>query len=250
MTKINAVIIDDEKLSADALIWELDGLEYDIEILGIANSATEGIRLIEEKKPDLVFLDIEMPVMNGFDMLRSMDRINFSIIFTTAYDQYAINAFEINALDYLLKPVSADKLQQALDRFLSQKTSDTWVEKLEQLQRVLKQQNPCFNKIAIPTQEGLEFLVVDKIVRCSSDSNYTNIYLADEKPIMVSKTLGNIQERINSELFVRVHKSHLINLNYVRKYVKAEGGYIVMDDGTQVPVSRRKKDNLAQILTR
>ena len=250
MKKIRALIVDDEKLSADALIWELDGLNQDVEIVGIAHSALMGIKLIDEKKPDLIFLDIEMPRMNGFDMLRNMKRIDFSVIFTTAYDQYAINAFDINALDYLLKPVSGTKLNKALNKFIQQRSSNEWVDTLINLQRVLKSQDPNFRKIAIPTNEGLEFISIENIIRCESDVNYTRIYLLNEKPLFVSKTLSNIEEKIDSKSFIRIHKSHLVNLNYLRKFVKSDGGYVVMDDGTQVPVSRRKKEDLTQILTR
>ena len=245
--KINCIIIDDEPLSADALIWEIQGLQFDVEILGVANGAQEGLDLISKTKPDLVFLDIEMPIMNGFDMLRQLDRIDFSVVFTTAYDQYAINAFEIQAFDYLLKPVAGDSLERVLNHYIAEKASDQWMTKLENLHKILTKNNPGFNKIAWPTSEGLEFVAVEDIIRCESDSNYTHLKLVDEKTLLVSRTLGTVEEMINSESFIRVHKSHLINLGHISKFVKADGGYIIMQDGSQVPVSRRKKEEITSI---
>ena len=248
MTKIRAIIVDDEPLSADALIWEISDLKLDIEVAGVANSGSEGIALIEEIQPDLVFLDIEMPLMNGFDMLRNMNKINFAIIFTTAYDQYAINAFEINAFDYLLKPVTKEDLQRVLGRFSEAQTVDQWMSKLDGLHKILKKQNPAFDKIAWPTSEGMEFLSTDQIIRCQSESNYTHIILRDSGRLLVSRTLSIVEEMIDSKSFLRVHKSHLINLKYIRRFVRNDGGYIVMDDGSQVPVSRRKKEDLVQLI--
>ena len=247
-TEIRCVIIDDEPLSIDALLWEIDGLPYPVTVMGKAHSGVDGLTLIKRHQPDLVFLDIEMPRMNGFDMLRNIGKIEFDVIFTTAYDQYALNAFRINAFDYLLKPVTSEDLKSAIEKYLQYRGSVKMTAKLESLFKVINNQNPSFPRVALPTLEGLEFVDASSVVRCEASSNYTYIHKEDGKKLLISRTMGDIEKMMAGRNFFRAHKSHLVNLLHVTRYVKGKGGYLVMMDGTNVPVSRTKKDELASML--
>ena len=236
---IRTVIIDDEILSIDVLKWELEGLDHDIEIVGTASDPVKGINLIQKMKPELVFLDIEMPNMNGIELIGSFEVVDFNVIFTTAYDHYALEAIKKEALDYLLKPVQKEELERAIEKHLS-KSNDQISTKIQAIfENVIR--NEQHQKIVIPTAEGLEFIKISDILRCESSSNYTYIFLRNGSKLLVSKTLKDIEEMIDSEEFRRVHKSHVINFNYVSRYLKSEGGKIVMEDGSEVPISRNKK---------
>ena len=249
MTEINAIIIDDEPSSAETLIWDLEGVRFPVNILGVGHGPEEGLELLKKHTPDILFLDIEMPKMNGFDLLRSLDKIDFSVIFTTAYDQYAINAFQINALDYILKPVTHESLENAIQKFVDSKKSEDWSSKISMLEELLQKNQKVFDKIAWPTSEGFEFISSKEIVRCESESNYTHIYLLNGQQLLVSKTLGVVEETIGSNSFLRVHKSHLINLNFIKRFVRADGGYIIMQDESSVPVARRKREDITNIVS-
>lgn len=236
---IKAVIIDDEELSIDVLQWELQGLNEPVEIVGTASDPILGIEVIKKTRPDLVFLDIEMPKMNGIELIGSFDQVDFNVIFTTAYDHYALDAIKKEALDYLLKPVQKEELEKAIQKHLS-KSNDQIGEKIQSIfQNVIR--NEQHQKIIIPTAEGLEFVKIAEILRCESSSNYTYIFLRNGTKLLVSKTLKDVEQMIGSDEFRRVHKSHLINFNFVSRYLKSEGGKIVMEDGAEVPISRNKK---------
>ena len=198
-------------------------------------------------KPELVFLDIEMPHMNGFEFLKASSQ-DFGVIFTTAYDEFALVAFQHSAIDYLLKPIASDDIARAVQKFETGRLGAVTASQIEILFNRLEGKG--FTKVALPTQEGLEFADPTEIMRCESSSNYTNIHFRDKSRILISKTLKEVEEMLDGHGFFRVHHSHLINLNDIKKYVKGAGGYLVMDDDCQVPVSRSRKERLMELFQR
>lgn len=244
---INAIIIDDERHSCDALKMLLAKCCPQVEVIGICHSGEEGIKKINELKPELVFLDIEMPYMNGFQMLEQLPTINFEIIFTTSYDQYAITAFKFSALDYLLKPVDREELERSVQK-VTKKISPPVSQQLEILLQKINQPTIAVKRIALPTMQGLEFVPVESIISCSSNNNYTEFFLADKKKLLVSRTLKEVEDMLADHSFLRVHNSHVVNLNAITRYVKGEGGYLVMSDNSSVDVSRSRKELLLQRL--
>ncbi len=208
------------------------------------NDAATGLKAIELHKPDLVFLDIEMPQMNGFEMLEHLPQINFAIVFTTGYDQYAIKAFHFSALDYLLKPVEPKELIDAVKKVEEQRHLPM-PEQFEMLLKKIGGVNSGFNKIAVPTAEGFELIPTTEVVYFEADSNYTHIFLKNKNKVIACRTLKKIEEQIRDyNYFVRVHNSYMVNLNEVVRYVRGEGGYLVMSDNSSVNVSRSRKDAL------
>ncbi len=241
---IKAIIIDDEIHCIETLSILIKEHCADVKVMEQCRSAKKGLEAIEKLKPDLVFLDIEMPTMNGFEMLEQFDEIPFAIIFTTSYDQYAIKAIRFSALDYLLKPVDTNELVSAVKKVQEQRH----LPMAEQFQMLLKKINGKghqFNKIAVPTAEGFELVPADSVIRCEADDNYTYLYFKNKNKIVACRTLKEMEEQLHDfDFFVRVHHSHLVNLNEVAKYVRGEGGYLVMSDGSSVNVSRSRKDAL------
>lgn len=244
---INTIIIDDERHSCDALKILLGKCCQQVHVTAICYSGEEGIKKINVLKPELVFLDIEMPHMNGFQMLEQLPKIDFEIIFTTSYDQYAITAFKFSALDYLLKPVDREELEKAVQR-VSKKINPPVSEQLEILLQKINQPAITVHRIALPTMQGLEFVPVESIIYCSSSNNYTEFFLADKKKLLVSRTLKEAEDMLADHSFLRVHNSYMVNLNSVTRYVKGEGGYLVMSDGSTIDVSRSRKELLMQKL--
>ena len=244
---INGIIIDDERHSCDALQLLLGKCCPQVQVAAICYSGEEGIKKIYELKPQLVFLDIEMPHMNGFQMLEQLPSINFEIVFTTSYDQYAITAFKFSALDYLLKPVDREELERAVQK-VSKKISPPVSQQLEILLQKINQPAVTVQRIALPTMQGLEFVPVDSIVSCSSNNNYTEFFLTNKKKLLVSRTLKEVEDMLTDHSFLRVHNSHVVNLNAITRYVKGEGGYLVMTDNSTVDVSRSRKELLMQKL--
>jgi len=245
---IKAILIDDELHSIETLRSELNRHCPNIEILDAARSGKEGIEKIKLLKPDLVFLDIEMPWMNGFEMLREIEQIDFNVIFVTAYDSYAIEAFKFSAVGYLLKPIQKDDLLSAIQRLDQNKSQGISPSHFELLLQNLSNQTNKFPKIALATAESLEFVGVHEIVRCESDKNYTYVHLKDESKHLLSKTLKELENMLDSHGFIRTHQSHLVNPSFIRRFVKSDGGYIVLEDQTQIPVSRSKKEKILQFL--
>ncbi|MEJ7673123.1 MAG: LytTR family DNA-binding domain-containing protein [Chitinophagaceae bacterium] len=199
------------------------------------------------KKPQLLFLDIEMPQMNGFELLEKLPQIDFDLIFTTSYDQYAIKTIRFSALDYLLKPIDREELKKAVQKVIARKKYPL-PEQIEALLQKLNQPTIPVNKIGIPTMEGLHMISVESIISCASDSNYTILFLKNNQKITASRTLKEIQEMLEDYSFARVHHSYLVNLNEVEKYVRGEGGYLLMSNGTAVDVSRSRKEILLKKL--
>ena len=247
---IQAIIIDDEHASAELLAIKLKKAASDIFITGIYNSSADGLNAIEKEQPQVLFIDIEMPGLDGLSLVKKMDAENTEVIFVTAFDQYAIEAVRMQALDYLLKPVGEEELNACILRLREKlaekekiKTSFTLDNMLQKMQTL----NMEYNKIAIATMEGILFIPVKDIVRVESESNYSTLFLLGGKKIVVSKTLRIIEEMLAPYRFFRPHKSHLINLQYIIKYIKGEGGMIVLADGSQVEVSRQRRADFMKV---
>ena len=245
--KIRAIIVDDEAYSCESLATLLERYCPDVEVIDTCTSGEQALRSIKEHKPDLLFLDIEMPHMNGFELLKALNKIDFQLIFTTSYDQYAIKAIRFSALDYLLKPVDREELQVSVKK-VEQKMQETMPQQLNILLQKLNTPANITQKIALPTMEGLQMIPVDTIITSASNSNYTIIFLKDKKKITVSRTLKEIEEMLEDYNFLRVHHSFLINLNEIERYMKGEGGYLIMSDGSTVDVSRSRKEVLLKKL--
>lgn len=238
---LRAIIVDDEPDCCEALTMLLDSYCPEVEVSAVCYSGATALEAIAENKPQLVFLDIEMPHMNGFQLLERLPAIDFDLVFTTSYDQYAIKAIRFSAMDYLLKPIDREELKHAVQKVI-QLQQPPLPQQLEILLQKLQQ--PLVSKIAIPTVEGLQMIAVDAIISCKSDSNYTTLYLKGKQKITASRTLKDVEEMLEGLPFLRVHQSHLVNLDEVSKYVRGEGGYLVMSDGSAVDVARSRKEAL------
>ena len=243
---IKAVILDDEKNCIETLEWKLTNFCPDVEIAAKFNSPEECLSFLQENTIDLLFLDIEMPNMNGFDVLEALDTIEFDVIFTTAYDNYGIQAVKFSALDYLLKPVRNKELVEAVERHMKKSIAHNPQVQIENLLKNLKaeQQPGRPVKITLATKESLELVKPEEILYCESDSNYTMVYLIDGRKKLISRTLGEFEEMLEPFHFCRSHNSFLVNMNEVREYVKTEGGYLVMKNGKSIPVSKTKRERL------
>lgn len=237
---LRTILIDDEETSLNSLMHKLINHFPQIDINAVCSSAIEGMDAITRHKPDLVFLDIEMPIMNGFTLLQNLEYRNFELIFVTAYDHYAIKAIKFSALDYLVKPVEIEELQNAIQR-AEERFSESPNKRLEILLENLDSEKKRFSKIAIPSVEGLEFLSVKNILYLEASSNYTTLYLEGKKKYVVSKTLKEFEELLPEEIFVRIHHSCIINKNYVEKYLKGDGGQVVLQGNIILDISKRKK---------
>lgn len=241
---LTAVIIDDEQKGRLALREKLHQYCPEVTITGEAEDGIDGLKLIREKKPSIVFLDIQMPLMDGFQMLHQLPDKNFHLIFTTAYDQYAIKAIRYAAFDYLLKPVDIEELRAAIQRVREQGQEHT-EKKLEVLQENL-QPKQLLDKLAIPTLDGLLFFNTADIVHLEAQSNYTIIYFTNHPKLLASRTLKDFEELLPPQVFFRTHHSHIINLNYIKRYIKGDGGFIELQNGNTVTVARRKKEEFLQ----
>jgi two-component system, LytTR family, response regulator len=242
---IKTIIIDDEAKARNALRNLIKSYCKEIEIIGEADCVGKGKEILEELECDLVFLDVQMPDGTGFDLLSSLSKIEFKIIFASAYDRFAISAFNFSAVDYILKPIEPDKLISSVKKVMEDMSLSGLHEKIE----ILLNNREGIKKIAIPTVEGISFIRIEQIVNCQSDSNYTKIFLVSGKSIVSSKTLKEFDDLLSSLNFFRIHKSHLINLDFLSRYRKGEGGSVIMENGVELEVSRRKKEKFLAILS-
>ena len=238
---LKAIIIDDEPDCCESLATLLERFCPEVHIASTCYSGAEALAAILEIKPHLIFLDIEMPYMNGFELLEKLPAIDFDVIFTTSYDQYAIKAFRFSALDYLLKPIDREELQKAVQKVLNKKQNQL-PQQLEILLQKINQTNNTVQRIALPTMEGLLLVAVNSIISCASDGNYTIFFMKDKQKLIISRPLKEVEEMLEDHLFLRVHNSYIVNLNEISKYVKGEGGYLMMTDGSTVDVSRSRKE--------
>jgi len=237
---LNAIIVDDEKHSRETLKNMVEGFCDGVNILATASSVAEGLQTIAQHKPDLVFLDIELQTGTGFDILNSLPSIDFEVIFTTAFDQYAIRAVKFSSLDYLLKPIDLEELQKAIEKAKIIKDKEAYTDQLKALLQNLKQ--PSLSRICLSTNDGFEFVNVSDISHCTAEGSYTVFVMTNGTKIMVSKHLKAYETLLTDHPFMRVHNSFLINLKEVNKFVKSDGGYIIMNNGDHISISRNKKD--------
>lgn len=239
-------MIDDEERAISALSSMLASYAPEVEIVATANSVPAGVLAINEHEPDLVFLDIEMPEYNGFELLRFFRNVDFEIIFVTAYSEYALRAFEVSAVDYVLKPVEVESLKKALAQFHKRNTVSRMDDRLELLEEVMRTDE--INRIALPVSEGLVFVELKEIVLLEAHGAYTNVCLRNNTRIFVSKKLKFFEDLLEGrEVFFRLHRSHIINLNCIQKYVRGEGT-VVMDGKRLVSISRDKKSEFEERL--
>ena len=242
MKQYKALVVDDEQGNRALLSTMLLKHCAQIEKIALAESVAEAEKFLRQEKFDVVFLDIEMPKENGFDLLNKFSTIDFKIIFVTAYDAYALKAIKYSALDYLLKPVDKEELITAvgkLDFLESQKAQ------LDLLSHNLKNEED--RRIALATQDEVLFVKLSDIIRFQAEANYTHAYLKDEVPVLLSGNIGHFEKLMNDQRFYRSHQSHLVNRDYIKKYVKKEGGYFVMTDKSQVPISRLKREEVKSL---
>lgn len=242
---IRTIIIDDEPSSVNVLSLLLKkNCRQDVQIVATTNSPHLGKVLIEEHQPDLVFLDIEMPGMSGIDLLRSFTEPNFRCVFITAFDAYAVEAFRLSAIDYLLKPVEADDIVRVIEKIKNdiRKNENTIHVQLQNLQKLLLQNNiDSETKIGIGMADKIVFVNIPEILYCEAQGAYTNVYLKDGKKIVASKSLGDFESQLNSHKFFRIHHSTLINLNHIKEFQRFDGGYVVMENNAKLEVSQRKR---------
>jgi len=244
---LTAIIVDDEPYCCETLAVLLQRYCPDVRVTAICSSSAEALKAIQALQPQLLFLDIEMPHMNGFELLEKLPQINFELIFTTSYDQYAIKAIRFSALDYLLKPIDREELVRAVKKAV-ERQQQPLPQQLEILLQRLHQPAAAVSKIALPTMDGLLMIAIDAIISCESDSNYTIIFQKNKQKAIVSRTLKEMEEILEDHAFLRVHNSFIVNLNEVNKYVKGEGGYLIMSDGSTIDVSRSRKEMLLKKL--
>lgn len=242
---LKAIIIDDEQDSVKLLQLQLKMYCPQVQVAASCISAEDGLQKIISLSPSLVFLDIEMPVMNGFQLLEKLREINFSLVFVTAYDQFAVKAFRFSALDYLLKPIDGKDLKAAV-----QKAENKVWPQSQQL-HLLKDQlygtdKKLPAKIALPYQNGVIFTEIKNLLYCESDNNYTRVHTVDGGQHTISKTLGDIQQLLEERNFLRIHRQYLVNLDHIKKYVRGEGNYVILSNDQSIPVARNQKERLIE----
>jgi two-component system LytT family response regulator len=243
---IKAIIIDDIEQARVTLKKDLQVYASDITIIGEANGVVEGAKLLKSMTPDVLFLDIQMQDGSGFDLLDILKEIPFKIIFITASDAHAIKAFRYAAIDYLMKPVDPDELIAALTKFREQKLNEN--EKYKLLNESLKNHQKPHERLALHTQDKIHIVNISDILRCESNVNYTEFYFSNGKKLLVTKTLKDFEDLLSDQGFYRVHQSHLVNTKFIKEFVKTDGGYLLMNDGSNVPVSTRKRPEVMKML--
>jgi two-component system LytT family response regulator len=245
---IKAIIIDDELHCSKRLELMLADANA-IELCGSFQTVDDGLKAIKQIKPQLVFLDVEINNETGFHLLQKLPVISFDVIFTTAYDKYAVQAFKFSAVDYLLKPIDEFELNESINKLQEKISEKEKTKKLETLFYNISVTNNKSKKICVPVMTGIEFISLNNIIRCESNINYTTLFMKDKQKLTVSKTLKEFEELLREYNFFRVHNSHLINLDYIKKYNKGHGGTVIMDDGSEIEVSVRRKDEFLKQLT-
>ena len=248
MDQLKAILVDDELPSLENLQQKLGEFCPDINVIATAQKPEEAIRLIEHHQPDVIFLDIEMPRMNGFKMLEEIKEKDFDIVFITAYNHYAIDAIRISAFDYLVKPVPVKDLQNSVNRLINTHRRQI-PEKLDVLRQNLSNSRSQNDKITIVTNEGVDFYEIQQIIRIESSSNYSKIHFKDGKILLVTKLLKDFEEILTPYRFYRIHNSHLINLSYIKKYLRGDGGQVIMQNDEVIDVARRKKEEFLKLIS-
>ncbi len=241
--RLSAVLVDDEEHCTETLQWMLGEYCPKVEVRAVYNDPVEALRFLSSQQVDIIFLDIEMPVMNAFGLLRALGTDRGAVIFTTAYDEFAIQAIKHDALDYLMKPVEKDELMAAVAR------AGDLGRRLEMMQRMdglleRMTRGVANERIAIPTRDGLEMVALDRVVHAKASDNYTELHLTDGSRLVISRTLKDVERDLPAGRFLRIHLSHVVALQQVVRYVRGIGGYVVLANGEQLPVSRSRKEEL------
>ena len=251
---ITAVIIDDDINLRDGMKGLLAIYAPDISIIGEADCVETGVAIMNELNPQVAFLDIQMTDGTGFDVLEKISeiqgKVTSNIVFITAYEHYAIKAFRFSALDFLLKPVNPDELEKVVDKIRGILEKDNDYSHIDLLLENIRKETDDFKRIALSNSDGMHLIDISDIIRCESHDNYTNFIIKNRKPILISKTLKEYEEMLTDHDFVRIHQSHLINLSYVKSYVKKENGFVIMTDDSQLPISQRKREQLNDVLSK
>ena len=243
MKNIKTILVDDEINNINFLQALLTEHCPELQILEITDSATKGLLLIKELKPQLVFMDIDMPGMTGFELLKKLEPLAFEVIFVTAYNQYAMEAFDYNAVAYITKPIITEKLIHAVDKAIAKIEEKKYTQHIFSLLENVQHKSE-HDKIALPTMQGLQFVKLIQICYCESSGNYTNFYLTDNSKIMVSRQLGEYEKLLPADTFVRIHDQHIINLTCIQEYIKGSGGEVILENGTRLTVASRRKEEL------
>jgi two-component system LytT family response regulator len=248
---IQALLVDDEQNSRETLKGKLELFCPEVEVIGEAGSVAEAQEALQKHKPQLLFLDIELGGESGFDLLEALSAQTTespSVVFITAHDEFAIRAIKFSALDYLLKPIDPEELVKAVRKAEEEKGMPAKASSFDVLVENIRKAAGSPKKVVVPTSDGMHVIKISEIVRLESSSNYTTFYLANHKPLLASKTLKEFDSLLNGYSFNRIHKSHLVNMNYVKRYVQTDGGYLILEDDSHVPVANRKKEHLLNIL--
>jgi two-component system, LytTR family, response regulator len=246
---IKTIIIEDEKQSREVLQLMLENYRDIIELVDCCDTPLKGIESIQRYAPQLVFLDIEMPRMNGFQMLKKLETINFDVVFTTAYDKYAINAIKISALDYLLKPIDKEELSAAIQKCIHNVEQKYTRDKMDILFKNLTQHNALDRTITLTSVDGIRFIKMKDIIRLEANGRYTKFYLLNKEVVLASRTLGDFEEALSSNEFFRIHEAHIINLLYIDRFHKGNN-YVLLSDKTELPLARRRKEDFLKIIPR
>lgn len=242
---IKAILIDDEQDAIESLTWEINKFCKDIEIVDSFTNPEDAISAINYLKPDCVFLDIEMPQMDGFQLLSQLKFRDFDLVITTAYDNYAIQAFKESAIDYLLKPIDSDDLIKVTEKILKNKSKNNLgIELKSAIDKIYQDNKVSINKIALPLIGRTIFVKLEEIYYCKSDGNYTTVYLKDNEKYLLSKKIKDVEAIINSKQIIRVHQSYLVNIDYIKEYVKIDGYYLILENKTNIPVSKANRKYL------
>ncbi|MDI1254500.1 MAG: LytTR family DNA-binding domain-containing protein [Flavobacterium sp.] len=249
---ITAILIDDDANLRNGMKSFLERYAPEISIIGEADSVKTGVAAMQNLQPQVVFLDIQLGDGTGFDILEQMAAKNGKtqshIVFITAHEQYAIKAFRFSALDFLLKPVDPEELQKVIEKIKGVLESNRDYAHIDLLLENIRKKVDNFKRIALSTSDGIHLFEISDIIRCESEDNYTKFYIKNNKPVLISKTLKEYEELLTEHGFERIHQSHLINLSYLKSYIKKDGGYVVMADNSNLPISQRKKERLQELL--
>lgn len=249
---ITTVLVDDDANLRKGMKALLEKYAGDMKIVGEAEAVDDAIAVISRTRPQVVFLDIQLAEGTGFDILEklteTMGKISFQVVFITAHEQYAIKAFRFSALDFLLKPVDPEELQKVVEKIKATVQKSESFEHIELLLENIRKKADNFKRIALSTSDGIHLFNINEIIRCAAEDNYTTFYLKNGKTILISKTLKEYEDMLSGHGFERIHQSHLINLDYLKSYIKKDGGYVIMADNSHLPISQRKKERLQDYL--
>ncbi|MBD3582809.1 LytR/AlgR family response regulator transcription factor [Flavobacterium selenitireducens] len=248
---IKAILIDDDHHLRTGLKALLERYTDDIAIIGEAESVKTGIEAVQKYKPQVIFLDIHLSDGTGFDMLEKLSdqgKIKAHIVFITAHEQYAVKAFKFSALDFILKPVDFEELQHTIGKIKEVVNQNSSFEHIDLLLENIRKKVDNFKRIALSTSDGIHLFDVADIIRCEAKVNYTQFYIKNHKPVLISRTLKEYEEILSEHGFERVHQSHLINLSYLKSYIRSDGGYVIMSDNTTIPIAQSKKEKLQELI--